>query len=166
MRHAIEDRRTNVGVDGMLKPNFDRQDQQLVALADLVDRLKSLDSKGQLPSWYKAHDWRHEIQEALAVYVEDTHGRTTQEPNAPSQKLETKLREIQVRTMPSNQKLEVLFRRGATLIKDGITAIPPLIWVKHNSEGDSDNQLPEDDKIINRLGFLFISYRVEFWYCL
>ena len=68
--------------------------------------------------------------------------------------------------MHSSQKLEVLFRRGATLIKDGITAIPPLIWVKHNSKGDSDNELPEDDKIINRLGFLFISYRVEFWYCL
>ena len=166
MRDAIEDRRANVSVDGMLQPNFDRQEQQLVALADLTTSLKSLEKNRQLSSWYQAHDWRQEIREALTIYVEDTDGRTPQEPNAPSQKLETKLREIQVRTMPSNQKLEVLFRRGATLIKDGITAIPPLIWVKHNSEGDSDNELPEDDKIINRLGFLFISYRVEFWYCL
>ena len=166
MRHAIEDRRTNVGVDGMLKPNFDRQDQQLVALADLVDRLKSLDSKGQLPSWYKAHDWRQEIQEALAVYVEDTHGRTTQEPNAPSEKLQTMLQAIQVRSMTSSQKLEALFKRGETLIKDGITAIPPLVWVHHESEGDNNDELSENNKIINRLGFLFISYRVEFWYVL
>ncbi len=60
-------------------------------------------------------------------------------------------------------KARALYKRGATLIEDGITAIPPLVWVKQETP-ENGGGLSEDDKIINRLGFLVISYCVEFWW--
>ena len=137
----MEDRSANIStLEGIkpLKKDFDRQDQQLVSIANLVDVLKKLEEEKQLPPWYEKHDWKEEILEALELYIEDTDGRTTSEPNAPSEKLKPLLKAIQVRIMSKKEKLEALYKMAATLVQEGVTAIPPLVWSKPREVDDKD----------------------------
>jgi hypothetical protein len=141
MMDAMEDRRANIStLDGTwpLKPDFNRQDQQLVTIADMVDVLKKLEKNKQLPSWYQKHDWKEDIREALQLYIEDTNGRTPSEPNAPSEKLKPMLNAIKVRIMSQKEKLEALYYQARRLIKEGVTAIPPLVWSKHGEDDEHD----------------------------
>jgi Ca2+-binding EF-hand superfamily protein len=141
MMDAMEDRKANISAvenTWLLKPNFNRQDQQLVTIADMVDVLKKLEKIKQLPSWYQKHDWKEEIRKALKLYIEDTDGRTPSDPNAPSEKLQTLLNAIKVRTMSKKEKLEALYNQARRLIKEGVTAIPPLVWSKHGEDDDND----------------------------
>ena len=51
-------------------------------------------------------------------------------------------------------------RRGAQ------TATPPLVWSQASDEGreDKDADPPKDQLIVNRFGFLFVAYRINFWW--
>jgi hypothetical protein len=124
-----------------LKSDFNRQDQQLVMISDMVDVLNKLEEKKEsepMPSWYQNHDWKEDIRRALEVYIKDTDGRTPSDPNAPSEQLKPLLHAINVRTMSKKQKLEALYQQARTLINEGVTAIPPMVWSKHGEDDDHD----------------------------
>jgi hypothetical protein len=44
------------------------------------------------------------------------------------------------------------------LIQDDITAIPPLVWQSTSAENEGeDAEISEDDRIMNRFGFIFVA---------
>ena len=52
-----------------------------------------------------------------------------------------------------------------------VLSIPPLVWGEGAEQGINDDEEdniyhipPPDQLIVNRLGFLFIAYRVEYWW--
>ena len=40
--------------------------------------------------------------------------------------------------MSKKQKLEALYQQARTLINEGVTAIPPMVWSKHGEDDDHD----------------------------
>ncbi len=57
-----------------------------------------------------------------------------------------------------NELLQKVLDVGKTLRKDGVLVLPQLVWNMVSPE-DSDENIA-----IRRVGFLFLAYRVEYWY--
>jgi len=97
--------------------------------------------------------WRADIKKAEALYIEKP-----AEVNAFVEKMS-------IKELPMEEKRKLVRQLIHRLIKDDVTAIPPLVWQSTSAENeDEDAEISEDERIMNRFGFIFVAYRVEWWW--
>ena len=156
MIHAREDRADNIDDNGWLRADYDQNELQLVAIDEQARELQRREDEGHLSKWYmcEEHGWKSDIKIALEHYVHDRSGRTHDQPNGESEELKLFMQTIKIKELPSDEKLEKLFDKAEELVKNEITAIPPLIWTKTERAPDDESELTPDEKIMNRVGFL------------
>lgn len=54
--------------------------------------------------------------------------------------------------------------QSADLIKQRVIAVPPEIWKVNSAADDPELEPTEEELLVYRLGFIFIAYRVDFWW--
>ena len=107
-----------------------------------------------MSDWYQCpeHGWRQDIAKAEAIYVEDP------------QAVEAFLEKMRIKELPVEEKRAKVLQTAHNLIEDSITATPPLVWSRASDESKDDEDPRKDQLIMNRFGFLFVAYRVNFWW--
>jgi len=91
-----------------------------------------------------------DMQRAETMYIED--------PN----KMERLLQTMKIKILCISDKHKKLTELSRRLVKDQIIAIPLQVWHTANPiKGKTD--LPPEEIINFRLGFIFQAYRVQFW---
>jgi len=72
---------------------------------------------------------------------------------------------FKLKMLSSEEKIYKLTRLADRLRKDHVTAIPPLVWKKeeHVREDQEAEPTPAEN-LVNRLGFVFMAYRVDVWW--
>ena len=51
------------------------------------------------------------------------------------------------------------------LLRDGIIAVPPQVWANKDADVSDLDGLPNEEQVLmNRLGFIFLAYRVDYWW--
>ena len=134
----------------------DRSDLELVNIDKMKQELLQREQDGHMSDWYQCpeHGWRQDIAKAEAIYVQDP------------QAVEAFLEKMRIKELPAEEKRAKVLEAAHKLIEDNITATPPLVWSQASDEGkeDKDADPPKDQLIVNRFGFLFVAYRVNFWW--
>ena len=145
-RDEVEERRRHI-------EEGDRSDPHLIELDQLAAELEELESKDLLKEATFHPDWRTELGEGEEMYV-----------TSPADS-EIFFKRMNVRKLPRSQRREKLKELADQLLKDRITAVPRQVWVKKDYE-DSDicREPTPEEQILNRLGFIFLAYRVDYWW--
>jgi hypothetical protein len=125
-----------------------RDDSRLLALEDLLSDLRELHDSGKLGHY---QTWKKDLIEAEETYI--------QNPSA----LDVCVRRIKVKMLEREQKQVEVAKLAHNLCKSGITAIPPQIW-DDSTNFDPANPPSEEHRIVRRLGFVVLTYRVEYWW--
>jgi len=99
-------------------------------------------------SQFYTSQWRADIKKAEALYVES------------SAEVDAFVEKMSIKELPKDQKRMCVIQLARRLIRDDIISIPPQVW--HSTKcttgnGGEDTELPEDQRIMNRFGFLFVS---------
>jgi hypothetical protein len=159
-------RRANLAEGG------DRSDPELESIDEMWQEFMKREQEGHISEEYmcEEHGWRNDMKEAEDLYVEDP------------RKVDAFLETIHVRELPTDEKRSKVLRLAHDLVVRGITAIPPLVWQqstgeeqkravdRKDMEGDptdaeeEDVEPPKDQLLISRFGFLFMAYRINFWW--
>ena len=126
-----------------------------------------------MSEWYMRaeHGWRDNIAQAKELYVQDP------------RKVDAFLETIHVKELPTDEKRSKVLRLAHDLVVHGIIAVPPQVWQQSTGEEqkkavdrkdeeggptdveeEEDVEPPKDQLLMNRFGFLFIAYRIEFWW--
>jgi len=85
---------------------------------------------------------------------------------------------IGIKQLTHDEKCKRVTMLAHALIKDEITAIPTQIWrsadvaareqknpsVTMKMEEEEDREPLQDEKIVNRFGFIFVAYRIDLWW--
>ena len=131
-------------------PGGDRSDASLQALDAIMAEIEGRRNEADED---EGSFWKTAAQKAEQIYVEDP------------ERMESFLREMQIKSLSSNEKLECVKKLASNMVRKGITSVPPLGW---NSTFDRNTTSSQDDSpeslLVNRLGFIFLAYRVEFWW--
>ena len=156
---------------------LDREDPRLAELDALVAEVTE-DAKNGNCSY---ETWREDVQMAEHIFLE-----TPDELPAWLERMRTK-------NLSKEKKLERVLELAEQLVRDAIIAIPPEQWRDHAEtaekaeEDETQTSAPEGDDaeapaaprhqptkeekeahaesaIMRRLGFIFIAYRVNFWW--
>ena len=158
----------------------DRSDPELERIDELKKELLKREEEGHMSEWYMCpeHGWRKDIKQAEDIYVDN-----------PA-KVDAFLETIHVKELPTDEKRSRVLELARRLVVSGITATPRLVWslstgeteeravertVVHmlhvdqeedvgTEEREEDVEPPKDQLLMNRFGFLFIAYRIEFWW--
>ena len=134
----------------------DRSDPELVKIDDLKQELLQREQDKQMSEWYQCpeHGWRFDIAKAESIYVENP------------QAVEPFLENMRIKNLPAEGKRAKVLELAHRLIEEAVTAIPHLMWSKSSGEGkeDENSEPSKEELIVNRFGFLFVAYRVKFWW--
>ena len=134
-----------------------RDTAELMKIDALTKRLFKLEQAGQLPDCYTSpeHGWRDDIAKAQSIYVD-----------CP-QHVDAFLEIIQIKLLSKEDKRTKLLQIAHGLVADNITVLPQLVWSRLTGERETQDENVEPTKeqmLVRRFGFLFISYRVQFWW--
>ena len=134
-----------------LVPGSDRSDPELVKIDAAATEMEEREQSGHMSQFYTSQ-WRADIKKAEALYVE-----------SPAE-VDAFLEKMSIKELPKDQKRMRVIQLARRLIRDDIIVIPPQIW--HSTKcttgnGGEDMELPEDQRIMNRFGFLFISCEIS-----
>ena len=92
-------------------------------------------------------EWHNDIEEAEEIFLE-----------APDD-LESWLRRMNIMKLSDQVKMQLVIEKSEQLIRDGIIAVPPQVWSITNTDDGEEHEPSDEDKILYRLGFIFIAYR-------
>jgi len=120
----------------------DRSDPRLQALDIFALECEERTAKGELI----VYEWRLAIQKAELIYLDD-----------PDQ-MQSFMKRMRIESSSRTEKLKSLNALAHKLEREAIIAIPPLVW---QSAMDREEH---EDRLVCQLGFIFLAYRVEFWY--
>ena len=100
--------------------------------------------------------WRQHIATAEELYV-----------NNPAS-VQALMEKVKIKELSFEEKILKVNALAHELNQKEITAVPAQVW--HGSadaakeDENEDGEPPEDRKLVNRFGFLFIAYRIDFWW--
>ena len=78
---------------------------------------------------------------------------------------EERIANLRVMMMSLEEKTQDIEKLAAKLQQDHVTAIPPQVWKREEALGDDPEREPSHaETLINRLGFVFMAYRVDLWW--
>jgi len=123
---------------------------ELLELDALVAELQDLDKKGEL-WWYP--EWEADKNEAERVFVE-----------TPDE-LSAWLDRMRIKQLSESEKRIKVVELAERLVNDAIIAVPPQTWkVDLVDAQDTSKEATQEELLFFRLGFIFMAYRVDFWY--
>jgi hypothetical protein len=145
-KHNVDERRQHI-------EEGDRSDPHLIELDQLAAELEELEERGLLNESNFQPDWRTELGEGEEIYV-----------NSPAGS-EIFFKRMNIRKLTQSQRRDRLKDLADQLLKDRITAVPPQVWVlKDVDNSDPDRETDAEEMILSRLGFIFLAYRVDYWW--
>ena len=123
---------------------------ELLELDALVAELQDLDKNGEL-WWYP--EWEADKNEAERVFVE-----------TPDE-LSAWLDRMRIKQLSESEKRIKVVELAERLVNDAIIAVPPQTWkVDLVDAQDTSKEATQEELLFFRLGFIFMAYRVDFWY--
>ena len=130
----------------------DRSDPLLVQLDSLAAELEKMEREGLLEEATFNPDWRTECGEGEELYVRRP------------ENMESFFKRMGIKMLTKAQRREKLKRLADELLQNRIIAVPPQVWVEDDIDYHHPDRVPEQEEIlVNRLGFIFLAYRVDFW---
>ena len=130
----------------------DRSDPLLVQLDSLAAELEKMERGGLLEEATFNPDWRTECGEGEELYVRRP------------ENMESFFKRMGIKMLTKAQRREKLKRLADELLQNRIIAVPPQVWVEDDIDYHHPDRVPEQEEIlVNRLGFIFLAYRVDFW---
>jgi hypothetical protein len=147
-------REQNIQADG------DRSDPELVQIdlfKEEMEKRDAADCDVETPGASILND----VKEAERLYVQD-----------PTM-VDACLERMRLKYLSTESKRAEIAKLAHKLVRDRVTSIPQQVWhcppsETQNAENkdslDADTEPPKDQQIINRFGFLFIAYRLDFWW--
>jgi len=145
-RHDIEERRRHIE-DG------DRRDPRLVELDELAQKLIEMERDDLLKEATFTPDWRSELGEGEELYVDN-----------PDQ-FDVFFKRMNIRKQTKAERVTQLKSLAEKLVKDRIIAVPPQVWEEKEYDDTDATRVPdEEEMILKRLGFIFLAYRVDYWW--
>ena len=130
-----------------LAPDGDRSDPELVKIDAAATEMEERERSGHMSQFYVSQ-WRADIKKAEALYVE-----------SPAE-VDAFLEKMSIKELPKDQKRMRVIQLARRLIQDDVISIPPQVWQSTTGNGGEDTELPEDQRIMNRFGFLFIACEI------
>ncbi len=155
---------------------LDRDDPRVADIDVLVAELNQQHTKTGIPPY---PTWKEDAKEAERIFLE-----------TPDE-LPAWLERMRIKNLSKREKRERVLQLAAQLVQDDIVAIPPQQWRSDVEEASSvkvktktpeevrsteappapRHEITEDEAaahaesaILRRLGFIFIAYRVEYWW--
>ena len=156
---------------------LDRDDPRVAEIDALVAELNEQHTKTGIPAY---PTWKEDAEEAERIFLE-----------TPDE-LPAWLERMRIKSLSKQEKRERVLQLAARLVREDIIAIPPQQWrsdVEEASAVKVEMKTPEEDRtsaeappaprqeltedeaavhaesaMLRRLGFIFIAYRVEYWW--
>ena len=156
---------------------LDRDDPRVAEIDALVAELNEQHTKTGIPAY---PTWKEDAEEAERIFLETPH------------ELPAWLERMRIKNLSKREKRERVLQLAARLVREDIIAIPPQQWrsdVEEASAVKVEMKTPEEDRtsaeappaprqeltedeaavhaesaMLRRLGFIFIAYRVEYWW--
>ena len=155
---------------------LDRDDPRVADIDVLVAELNQQHTKTGIPPY---PTWKEDAKEAERIFLE-----------TPDE-LPAWLERMRIKNLSKREKRERVLQLAAQLVQDDIVAIPPQQWRSDVEEASSvkvktktpeevrsteappapRHEITEDEAaahaesaMLRRLGFIFIAYRVEYWW--
>lgn len=181
MRHGIiaeeeDTSRKELEVRMLQIEEHDRSDPKLVELDSLAAELEDRERRGLLAEAHFDPDWRTELGEGEEIFVRNPDG------------MEHFLKKMRTRMLMKYERAEKVCQLADKLLQDRVIAVPLQVWqhdahtqmcthcsdenegngarslqIWKESDADPDKEPEPEEILINRLGFIFLAYRVEFW---
>lgn len=120
---------------------------ELVELDTLVLEIRELEAKGQLAGY---PDWREDVTAAESIFLE-----------APSDVAKW-LERMRIKLLSEPDKRIKVVELAQQLVADSIIAVPPQTWSARAP--DPDREPSKEELLVFRMGFVFVAYRVDFWW--
>ena len=122
----------------------------LVEIDALAAELQDLEHKGHLPM-YK--DWQDDIQQAEHVFLD-----------TPDD-LPMWLERMRIKQLSEDDKRLRVVELADSLVRNCIVAVAPQTWKDAGDiEQDPNRDASLEELLVLRLGFIFMAYRIDFWY--
>jgi len=122
----------------------------LVEVDALVAELKEQDDKGALAGY---PDWRDDVVTAERIFLD-----------TPDE-LPSWLERMRIKNLSKQEKKVKLVELADSLVKSAVTAIPPPTWNADLASAQDPSREPtKEEALVNRLGFVFLAYRVDFYW--
>lgn len=122
----------------------------LVELDELVTELHEMEKTGGL-SWYP--EWESDKIMAEHIFLE-----------TPDE-LPAWLNRMRVKKLSESEKRIKIVELADALVKKAVIAVPTQTWkVDFADAQDTSKEATREELLYFRLGFIFMAYRVEFWY--
>lgn len=122
----------------------------LVELDALVADIKEREEKGELSGYAQ---WEDDVKRAQGIFLE-----TPDELPAWLDRMRIK------RLNEQEMRLRVV-DLADRLVKQATIAIPPQTWNVNVADAQNpDHQPTEEELLVFRLGFVFLAYRIDFWW--
>jgi len=155
---------------------LDRDDPRVAEIDALVAELNEQHAKTGIPAY---PTWKEDAKEAERIFLE-----------TPDE-LPAWLKRMRIKNLSKREKRQRVLQLAAQLVTDDIIAIPPQQWCSDVEEASAvqvETKTPEEDRsaeappaprqeltedeaavhaesaMLRRLGFIFIAYRVEYWW--
>ena len=155
---------------------MDRDDPRVAEIDALVAELNEQHTKTGIPAY---PTWKEDAEEAERIFLE-----------TPDE-LPAWLERMRIKSLSKQEKRERVLQLAARLVSEDIIAVPPQQWrsdVEEASAVKVEMKTPEEDRsaeappaprqeltedeaavhaesaMLRRLGFIFIAYRVEYWW--
>jgi Ca2+-binding EF-hand superfamily protein len=155
---------------------MDRDDPRVAEIDALVAELNEQHTKTGIPAY---PTWKEDAEEAERIFLE-----------TPDE-LPAWLERMRIKSLSKQEKRERVLQLAARLVREDIIAIPPQQWCSDVEEASAvkvEMKTPEEDRsaeappaprqeltedeaavhaesaMLRRLGFIFIAYRVEYWW--
>ena len=125
----------------------------LVELDELVKELEEEERAGGM-WWYP--EWEADKTQAEHIFLE-----------TPDE-LPAWLDRIRVKKRSESEKRVEVVELAEELVKDAVIAVPPQTWkIEFAGVGlnqDTSKEATQEELLFFRLGFIFMAYRVDFWF--
>ena len=122
----------------------------LVELDALAAEIQQLEKRGELTGY---PEWRDDVEQAEKLFLE-----------TPEQ-VPGWLERIRIKRLSKQMKSLKVIELAEKLVKDAIIAVPPQTWnVDLQSAQDTDKEPTDEELLVFRLGFIFLAYRIDYWY--
>jgi len=122
----------------------------LVELDELVAEIQELDKAGELTGY---PEWREDVKQAENLFLET--------PDEVPEWLER----MRTKRLSKQMKSVKVIELAEKLVKDATIAVPPQTWnIDLQSSQDADKEPTDEELLVFRLGFIFLAYRIDYWY--
>jgi hypothetical protein len=122
----------------------------LVELDALAAEIQELENAGVLTGY---PEWRDDVKQAEKLFLE-----TPDEVPGWLERMRTKRLSKQMKSLKVIELAE-------KLVKDAIIAVPPQTWNIDLADAQDPDKDPTDEELlVFRLGFIFLAYRIDYWY--